>query len=113
MTLHPQLFPFFNKKTPKTKRQAHAPTRPTTTKKTNNKKHTKQSSIVSSVKWGRNVYGSVTKFLQFQLTANVVAVATAAGGALVLHEAPLAPVQVCVRCVCVCVTPHDFVPLCV
>jgi hypothetical protein len=30
------------------------------------------SSIVSAVKWGRNVYASVTKFLQFQLTANVV-----------------------------------------
>ena len=30
------------------------------------------SSIVSAVKWGRNVYSSVTKFLQFQLTANVV-----------------------------------------
>ncbi len=30
------------------------------------------SSIVSAVLWGRNVYASVTKFLQFQLTANVV-----------------------------------------
>eukprot|EP00955_Chlamydomonas_euryale_P009948 106923-Chlamydomonas_euryale.AAC.5 len=30
------------------------------------------SSIVNAVKWGRNVYASITKFLQFQLTANVV-----------------------------------------
>ena len=30
------------------------------------------TSIVSAVKWGRNVFASVTKFLQFQLTANVV-----------------------------------------
>ena len=32
------------------------------------------SSIVSAVKWGRNVYSSITRFLQFQLTANVVRV---------------------------------------
>lgn len=30
------------------------------------------SSIVSAVKWGRNVFASITKFLQFQLTANLV-----------------------------------------
>ena len=29
-------------------------------------------SIVASLAWGRNVYASITKFLQFQLTANVV-----------------------------------------
>ena len=32
------------------------------------------SSIVSAVKWGRNIYDNVRKFLQFQLTVNVVAV---------------------------------------
>ena len=31
-------------------------------------------SIVSAVKWGRNIFDSVRKFLQFQLTVNVVAV---------------------------------------
>lgn len=51
------------------------------------------TSIVSAVKWGRNVYASVTKFLQFQLTANVVAVTTAAAGALWLRESPLSAVQ--------------------
>lgn len=51
------------------------------------------ASIVSAVKWGRNVYASITKFLQFQLTANVVAVATACAGALALQESPLSAVQ--------------------
>jgi Ca2+ transporting ATPase len=45
------------------------------------------------VKWGRNVYSAVTKFLQFQLTANVVALVTAAGGALALRTSPLSAVQ--------------------
>jgi Ca2+ transporting ATPase len=35
----------------------------------------------------------VTKFLQFQLTANVVALVTAAGGALALRSSPLSAVQ--------------------
>uniref|UniRef100_A0A4W5L9I9 Calcium-transporting ATPase n=1 Tax=Hucho hucho TaxID=62062 RepID=A0A4W5L9I9_9TELE len=32
------------------------------------------TSIVKAVMWGRNVYDSISKFLQFQLTVNVVAV---------------------------------------
>ncbi|GLC65033.1 hypothetical protein PLESTF_000239200 [Pleodorina starrii] len=51
------------------------------------------SSIVSAVAWGRNVYDSVRRFLQFQLTANVVAVAVAAGGAVWLRYSPLSAVQ--------------------
>lgn len=51
------------------------------------------ASIVSAVKWGRNVYASITKFLQFQLTASVVAVATAAVGAMALQASPLSAVQ--------------------
>ncbi|KAL6757876.1 hypothetical protein V8C86DRAFT_2612655 [Haematococcus lacustris] len=51
------------------------------------------SSIVAAVKWGRNVYASVSKFLQFQLTANVVAVSTACGAALTLQSTPLSAVQ--------------------
>ena len=34
------------------------------------------SSIVRAVLWGRNVYDSIRKFLQFQLTVNVVALAS-------------------------------------
>lgn len=30
------------------------------------------SSIVNAVKWGRNVYDSIRKFLQFQMTVNTV-----------------------------------------
>ncbi|VDL62783.1 unnamed protein product [Hymenolepis diminuta] len=35
------------------------------------------SSIVKAVMWGRNVYDSIAKFLQFQLTVNAVAVIVA------------------------------------
>jgi len=38
-------------------------------------------SIVKAVMWGRNVYDSIAKFLQFQLTVNVVAVIVAFLGA--------------------------------
>ena len=37
--------------------------------------------IVKSVMWGRNVYDSISKFLQFQLTVNCVAVLTSFLGA--------------------------------
>ncbi|KAJ3079266.1 Plasma membrane calcium-transporting ATPase 2, partial [Quaeritorhiza haematococci] len=40
-------------------------------------------SMVQSIKWGQNVLGNVQKFLQFQLTVNVVAVSiTLVGSAL-------------------------------
>lgn len=39
------------------------------------------TSIVKAVMWGRNVYDSIAKFLQFQLTVNVVAVIIAFVGA--------------------------------
>ena len=32
------------------------------------------SSIVKAVMWGRNIYDSISKFIQFQLTVNIVAV---------------------------------------
>ncbi|RMC22749.1 hypothetical protein DUI87_00249 [Hirundo rustica rustica] len=41
------------------------------------------SSIVKAVMWGRNVYDSIAKFLQFQLTVNVVAVIVAFTGACI------------------------------
>jgi len=41
------------------------------------------SSIVKAVLWGRNIYDSIRKFVQFQLTVNVVAVVcTLVGAAL-------------------------------
>ena len=39
------------------------------------------TSIVKAVMWGRNVYDSISKFLQFQLTVNIVAVIVAFLGA--------------------------------
>ena len=51
------------------------------------------SSAVAAVKWGRNVYFSVQKFLQFQLTVNVSAVTTACVCALVVGESPLTAIQ--------------------
>jgi len=47
------------------------------------------SSIVKAVLWGRNVYDSIAKFLQFQLTVNVVAVVVAFVGACVTSSSPL------------------------
>jgi len=51
------------------------------------------TSIVKAVLWGRNVYDSIAKFLQFQLTANVVAVVTAFIGACAVQDSPLKAVQ--------------------
>ena len=51
------------------------------------------ASTVSAALWGRNVYANISRFLQFQLTVNLVAVATAAGGAITAAESPLTAVQ--------------------
>jgi Ca2+-transporting ATPase len=53
------------------------------------------ASIVKAVLWGRNVNDSIRKFLQFQLTVNVVAVVLAFIGAVTMGsgESPLKPVQ--------------------
>lgn len=50
-------------------------------------------SIVSAVKWGRNVYDNIRRFLQFQITVNIVAVFSAFIGAIVIKESPLSAVQ--------------------
>ncbi|ESN96191.1 hypothetical protein HELRODRAFT_107353 [Helobdella robusta] len=51
------------------------------------------TSIVKAVMWGRNVYDSIAKFLQFQLTVNVVAVIVAFLGACFINESPLKAIQ--------------------
>mmetsp|Transcript_839 Transcript_839/g.1169 ORF Transcript_839/g.1169 Transcript_839/m.1169 type:complete len:1176 (-) Transcript_839:130-3657(-) len=51
------------------------------------------ASIVTAAKWGRNVYASIQKFLQFQLTVNISAVVTALVGAFVHQTSPLAAIQ--------------------
>eukprot|EP00922_Rhytidocystis_sp_ex-Travisia-forbesii_P001199 GHVS01001686.1.p1 GENE.GHVS01001686.1~~GHVS01001686.1.p1 ORF type:complete len:1246 (-),score=193.62 GHVS01001686.1:266-4003(-) len=50
-------------------------------------------SIVKAVKWGRNIYDNIRRFLQFQLTVNVVAVTATFICAVVLRETPLKAVQ--------------------
>ncbi|XP_022652986.1 plasma membrane calcium-transporting ATPase 2-like isoform X4 [Varroa destructor] len=51
------------------------------------------TSIVKAVMWGRNVYDSIAKFLQFQLTVNTVAVIVAFTGACAIQDSPLKAVQ--------------------
>eukprot|EP00835_Amoeboradix_gromovi_P003812 NODE_267_length_12253_cov_0.255718.p1 type:complete len:1034 gc:universal NODE_267_length_12253_cov_0.255718:6499-3398(-) len=51
------------------------------------------ASIVNAIKWGRNVLQVVKKFLQFQLSVNVVAIATTIIGSVVLGSEPLDTVQ--------------------
>ena len=43
--------------------------------------------------WGRNVYDSIAKFLQFQLTVNVAAITVAVVGVFAVSESPLRAVQ--------------------
>jgi len=50
-------------------------------------------SLVTSIKWGRNVYDSIRKFLQFQLTANLVAIFMALLGGVFLGDSPLNSIQ--------------------
>jgi magnesium-transporting ATPase (P-type) len=49
--------------------------------------------MFQAVMWGRNVYDSIAKFLQFQLTVNVVAVSVAFVGACTIQDTPLKAVQ--------------------
>lgn len=51
------------------------------------------SSIVKAVVWGRHVYDSIAKFLQFQLTVNIVAVSISFLGACIIADTPLKAVQ--------------------
>lgn len=51
------------------------------------------ASIVTAAKWGRNIYASLQKFLQFQLTVNIAAVVTAVTGAFAYQTSPLAAIQ--------------------
>ena len=51
------------------------------------------ASIVKAVKWGRNVYDSISKFLQFQLTVNIVAVSITIISAFTITDSPLRAIQ--------------------
>jgi len=49
----------------------------------------KFSSIVKAVEWGRSVFDNIRKFLQFQLTVNVVALTITLAAAIARKEPPL------------------------
>ena len=51
------------------------------------------ASTITGIKWGRNIYGNVRKFLQFQLAVNIVALFIVFVGSVVLNDPPLTSVQ--------------------
>lgn len=51
------------------------------------------NSIVRSLVWGRNIYDSVRKFLQFQLTVNLVACILSVISAALIRQSVLSAVQ--------------------
>ena len=50
-------------------------------------------SIVRAVVWGRNIYDSIRKFLQFQLTVNFVAVGLSIVSAVLIRQSVLSAIQ--------------------
>jgi len=51
------------------------------------------ASIVKACMWGRNIYDNIRRFLQFQLTVNIVALICAFTGACFLRESPFEAIQ--------------------
>ena len=51
-------------------------------------------SIIVALKYGRNVYQNVRKFLQYQLSVNIVAIAIVFFGSIVLKDSPMNAVQI-------------------
>ena len=51
------------------------------------------NSIVKAVMWGRNIYDAIRKFIQFQLTVNVVPVCITLVGAALIKQEILKPIQ--------------------
>ena len=51
------------------------------------------TSIVSAIRWGRNVFDSIRKFLQFQLSVNIVAIIVTLVGSVITEQSPLNTVQ--------------------
>lgn len=51
------------------------------------------NSIVRALIWGRNIYESIRKFLQFQLTANIVACLISVISSIVIRQSVLSAIQ--------------------
>ena len=52
------------------------------------------NSIIVALRYGRNVYSNVRKFLQYQLSVNVVAIAIVFFGSIFLKDSPMNAVQI-------------------
>jgi Ca2+ transporting ATPase len=51
------------------------------------------ASIITAIKWGRNIYDCVRKFLLFEMTTNIVALVICFVGAVITRDTPLTAVQ--------------------
>jgi Ca2+ transporting ATPase len=51
------------------------------------------NSIVQAVKWGRNIFDSIRKFIQFQMTVNIAAVTITLLGAALFKQEILTAIQ--------------------
>jgi Ca2+ transporting ATPase len=51
------------------------------------------ASIVKACMWGRNIFDNIRRFLQFQLSVNIVALVASFIGSCILRESPLQPIQ--------------------
>jgi len=51
------------------------------------------ASILNAVKWGRNIFDSIRKFIQFQITVSIVALSVVFTGSAVTGNSPFTPVQ--------------------
>ncbi len=51
------------------------------------------NSIITAIKYGRNVFDSIRKFVQFQITTNIVAIFMTLLGGIILKDSPLNPIQ--------------------
>lgn len=51
------------------------------------------TSIITAIKYGRNVFDSIRKFVQFQITTNIVAIFMTLLGGIILKDSPLNPIQ--------------------
>lgn len=53
----------------------------------------KFDSLVRALIWGRNIYESIRKFLQFQLTVNIVACVIAVLSSVIIRQSVLSAIQ--------------------
>lgn len=51
------------------------------------------SSILTAILWGRNIYDGICKFIQFQLTVNIIALLVCFIGSVIIEQTPLTAVQ--------------------